>query len=323
MVPDPGINLAFAALLLSRGCNVVLADLALCPKAHELVDLFSDPDSVSWEPPARAVYVETDVQSWPALDRMFDVAEKEFGGFDIVCPGAGVYEPLWSNFWHPPESSARSRDRADGGGYGVLDTNLLHPIRTTQVALGRWLDSGSGSDAHASSGTGSGGGGGGGVGGETQEKKEKKRVATPKRVVHISSIAAQISLLSTPLYAASKAGLSAFVRSLGPLEDEVGVRVNAAAPGIVRTPLWLENPEKLQFVDESKGDVWVTAEEVADAMLSLVEDGDMVGGTVLEVGRAHRRVVQVYGDPGPDTKVESGKGLGASGAGRGNEDALG
>jgi hypothetical protein len=25
---------------------------------------------------------------------MFHVAEKEFGGVDIVCPGAGVYEPV-------------------------------------------------------------------------------------------------------------------------------------------------------------------------------------------------------------------------------------
>ena len=24
---------------------------------------------------------------------MFDVAEKEFGGIDVVCPGAGVYDP--------------------------------------------------------------------------------------------------------------------------------------------------------------------------------------------------------------------------------------
>ena len=25
---------------------------------------------------------------------MFNVAEREFGGLDVVCPGAGVYEPV-------------------------------------------------------------------------------------------------------------------------------------------------------------------------------------------------------------------------------------
>lgn len=31
---------------------------------------------------------------WPQLEKMFEVAEKEFGEIDIVCPGAGVYEPV-------------------------------------------------------------------------------------------------------------------------------------------------------------------------------------------------------------------------------------
>jgi len=44
--------------------------------------------------PARAIFQKTDVTDWMQLERMFEVAEREFGEIDIVCPGAGVYEPV-------------------------------------------------------------------------------------------------------------------------------------------------------------------------------------------------------------------------------------
>ena len=70
------------------------------------------------------------------------------------------------------------------------------------------------------------------------------------------------------------------------------------------------------FVDEEK-EVWGSAEEVARAMLLCVEggsvDGDeLVGGSVLEVGKGHLRVVKIRGDPGPDVSPEKGNGLGIS-----------
>lgn len=85
-----GINLAFAQLLLSKGCNVLLADLRLRPESQKVVDDYNAPSNEL----GRAVFQETDVRSWVHLSRMFDAAEKEFGRVDIVCPGAGVYEPV-------------------------------------------------------------------------------------------------------------------------------------------------------------------------------------------------------------------------------------
>jgi len=97
-----GINLSFARLLLSKQCNVLFADLALRPEAQELVSNHSSP-SVA---PAKAVFRKTDVRDWDQLEKMFQVARKEFGdeGVDIVCPGAGVYEPvlLTSSLLPPP-----------------------------------------------------------------------------------------------------------------------------------------------------------------------------------------------------------------------------
>jgi NAD(P)-dependent dehydrogenase (short-subunit alcohol dehydrogenase family) len=70
-----------------NGCNVLIADLALRPEAQLLADKHKTG-------PARVVFQETNVIDWVQLERMFEVAEKEFGEIDIVCPGAGVYEPV-------------------------------------------------------------------------------------------------------------------------------------------------------------------------------------------------------------------------------------
>lgn len=85
-----GINFSFAQLLLQNGCNCVIADLALRPEAQVVVDKHSAKSGSA----ARAVFQKTDVTDWAQLERMFEVAEREFGEIDIVCPGAGVYEPV-------------------------------------------------------------------------------------------------------------------------------------------------------------------------------------------------------------------------------------
>jgi 3-hydroxybutyrate dehydrogenase len=85
-----GINLAFASALLAKGCNVVLADLGLRPEAEGVVNAHRSNDGSC----GRAVFQKTDVRDWPQLERMFVTAEREFGHIDIVCPGAGVYEPV-------------------------------------------------------------------------------------------------------------------------------------------------------------------------------------------------------------------------------------
>lgn len=73
--------MSFAKLLLTRNCNVVIADIALRPEAQAVIDEHSAKD----ESKPRAVFVKTDVVNWDDLTNMFDVAEKEFGEVDIVC----------------------------------------------------------------------------------------------------------------------------------------------------------------------------------------------------------------------------------------------
>jgi NAD(P)-dependent dehydrogenase (short-subunit alcohol dehydrogenase family) len=269
-----GICLSFASLLLSKNCNVLFADLALRPEAQKLIDSYTP--KISGKP--RAIFQKTDVRDWSQLSRLFSVADAEFDGVDIVCPGAGIYEPYFSNFWHPP-GSPESKDPVDGNHYAALDINMTHPIRATQLALAHFLDG---------------------------SKGKKASPANPKRVVHVSSVAGQCANLCTPFYIAGKHAINGFIRALGPLDEAVGVRVNGVAPGLIRTPLWTEAPEKNKFVNDETDD-WATPEEVAEAMLRCMEDPELGGGVVLEVGKDQTRKVAMLNDPGP-----SGKGFAVS-----------
>lgn len=280
VLTDLGINLAFAELLLANNCNVVFADLALRPEAKDVVSSFSSKNTNS----PRAVFVETNVTSWAALENMFGVAYTEFGDVDIVCPGAGVYEPHWSNFWLPP-GSKQSRDKVDADHYALLDINLTHPIRTTQLAISKFL--------YPSENAGS-----------AFPTPAKASPENPKRIVHISSVAAQVPVFRAPLYGASKFAITGFVRSIAPIEAE-GIKVNAVAPGVVKTPLWSDNPEKLANVDQSR-DAWVTPLEVAQAMLDCVQKEERKAGAIIEVGAKTTREVTTYNDPGPDFTPEGG-----------------
>ncbi|KAI9804407.1 MAG: hypothetical protein M1825_001306 [Sarcosagium campestre] len=302
-----GINLSFARLLLSRNCSVVIADLALRPEAQALVKEYSAPRSAS---KPQAVFIPTDVTSWSQLSALFPPIVSSASssssssppasapssssatagianspGIDIVCPGAGVYEPDWSSFWRPPGADPASRDDPLGDRYRSLDINLTHPIRMTQLALAYFLKRFAPSSSSSSSST------------STPDKAETE---TPTRgsIVHVSSIAAQTTPLIAPLYNAAKAGLSHFVRTLAPLEAAVGVRVTAVAPGVIRTPLWTENSEKMRLLIDGV-DEWVEPDFVADVMLACVEAEENVGGTVLEVGKDSVRRVAILGDPGP------------------------
>ncbi|KAH4001630.1 hypothetical protein HBI56_069120 [Parastagonospora nodorum] len=267
-----GINFSFASLLLSRGCSVLLADLSLRPEAQELLKKYANGTP-------RAVFCKTDVTNWKQLSHMFDTGIKEFGNIDILCPGAGIYDPHWSNFWHPPGSAA-SKDAEDGDRYASIDINVTHPIRCTQLAISHFLNPPAG--------------------------VAKASPANPKRVVIISSIAGQNANLNTPIYVAAKHAMNGFIRSLGQLDERMGIRVNGVAPGVIKTPLWTEHPEKMTFLDEER-DAWATPEEVAEGMLKCVEDADLGGGKILEIGAGQTRLVEALNDPGP-----SGKGHTAS-----------
>lgn len=80
--------------------------------------------------------------------------------------------------------------------------------------------------------------------------------------------------------------------------DMLGIRINGVAPGVIKTPLWTDHPEKMTLVDEEQ-DEWVLPEEVAEQMLRCCEDDEIDGGYVLEVLKGKYRKVNFANDPGP------------------------
>lgn len=138
----------------------------------------------------------------------------------------------------------------------------------------------------------------------------------PKSIIHIASIAGEIAALTFPLYIAGKHAVKAFVKSLADLQDLHGIRVAAVLPGIVKTPLWLDHPEKLKVVREGT-DVWVPPEETAEAMLARVKDNEIqseaggetipiVGGTCLEILAKYVRDVPLLNNIGPEATGKPG-----------------
>lgn len=83
----------------------------------------------------------------------------------------------------------------------------------------------------------------------------------------------------------------------------MNIRINAVAPGIVKTPIWTE--DRAKWLNEN--DHWVTPEQIAKVMLDLVQEKENVGGTILEVGVESVRKTEELNDPGP-----KGKGFDAS-----------
>jgi len=107
-------------------------------------------------------------------------------------------------------------------------------------------------------------------------------------IVNIASVAALIGVRNRPAYCASKHGLVGLTKDLAAEWSAYGIRVNAVAPGVIRTPLteaYFEDESFLQGMRHavplhSRG----TATDVANAVLFLCSPmSNFVTGIVLPV----------------------------------------
>lgn len=105
-------------------------------------------------------------------------------------------------------------------------------------------------------------------------------------IVQTASIAGLMPYEVDPVYAASKAGVVNFTRSLGYLKAEANIRVNCVCPGIVETNLALNARGPLSAAERAafeaqraqmRGRRVLSADDVAAAVLRLITDDDLCG----------------------------------------------
>jgi 3-oxoacyl-[acyl-carrier protein] reductase len=106
------------------------------------------------------------------------------------------------------------------------------------------------------------------------------------RIVNISSIIASTGYSGLSVYAATKASLVGFTRSLAREVGRAGINVNAVAPGFVDTEMTKElTPEQRQKIEHRSALRRLAAvEDVADAVHFLLSDqSKSITGTVITV----------------------------------------
>jgi 3-oxoacyl-(acyl-carrier-protein) reductase len=106
------------------------------------------------------------------------------------------------------------------------------------------------------------------------------------RVVNITSVIGQIGNFGQANYAASKAGVAAFTKSLAKELAGKGITVNAVAPGFIETEMVSGVPERVRnkLLDQIPLRRFGTAEEVARAVTYICSaDGDYITGAELSI----------------------------------------
>ncbi len=106
------------------------------------------------------------------------------------------------------------------------------------------------------------------------------------RVVNMTSVIGQIGNFGQANYAASKAGVAAFTKSLAKELAGRGVTVNAIAPGFIETEMVAAIPDKVKerLLAQIPLKRFGTAEEIARAVVYIVSsDGDYITGSELSI----------------------------------------
>ena len=106
------------------------------------------------------------------------------------------------------------------------------------------------------------------------------------RIVNVASIVATTGYSGLSVYAATKASMVGFTRSLAREVGRMGVNVNAVAPGFLDTEMTRDLPDegRAKVARRSALQRLATVDEVADAVEFLLSDkAASITGTVLTV----------------------------------------
>lgn len=127
--------------------------------------------------------------------------------------------------------------------------------------------------------------------------REMRRAGKGGVIINTASMGGLLPMPDSPVYAASKAGVVNFTRSLGYLAAQDGIRVNAICPTFTDTPLVRRSgDERVEEVARLVGGI-LQPEDVAAGVIELIED-DSRAGAIMRVtvrgGRDYAREVRPY-----------------------------
>ncbi|KAJ0117851.1 hypothetical protein J7T55_014301 [Diaporthe amygdali] len=243
-----GINLAFAEQLLEKGCSVILADLKLRPEAEEVLSQYTN--KAAGKP--SAVFHKVDLANWAQISSLWNTALQTFPQIDIVCNGAGIYEPPETSFWNPPGISPLAQDREDAnpGQYKSFAVNTAAPIRMAQIAIDYWLQ-----NRHIQG-----------------------------NLLWVASLGGYVHNIQAPIYFATKAAIVSFVKSLAVLKKRLGIRNAAVCPGTVHVdanflPIFFPEYCKNRVRPEDLG---LTPAECASVMMRVLTEPEFGDGNIVE-----------------------------------------
>ena len=105
-------------------------------------------------------------------------------------------------------------------------------------------------------------------------------------IVNISSVVGVYGNIGQTNYAASKAGVIGLTKTWAKEFAKKGMRVNAVAPGFIKTPMTDKVPEKVldQMIGKTPMGRMGEPKEVANAILFLISDeASFITGHILHV----------------------------------------
>jgi glucose 1-dehydrogenase len=193
----------------------------------------------------QAIAVGADVSQEAEVDQLFNKALEAFGALDILVANSGM------------QKDAATVDMSLADWNKVIEVNLTGQFLCARAALRQFARQG--------------------------RRLERSR-ATGK-IIHMSSVHQVIPWAGHVNYAASKGGIDLLMRSIAQEVGEQHIRVNAIAPGAIRTAINAENTQGdaekklLELIPYGRvGEV----EDVANAVVWLASDlSDYVHGTTL------------------------------------------